>query len=223
MEFLKKHQSELLTCAFITQMLLAPLADRDPRIGGLLALILLSLLLFGARHITNRKIIRYVVIPAAGIWLVARTLEAFANPARAYAHLAPIAGLGLSCAILWALLDRFDHIPLVTTSAISEAFISYLVIAIAFSQLYWILNRLIPNAFNQVIPESQTSTLLYFSMISLSGVGYGGIIPQNAYVRLIAAMENMVGIFYVAVVVARMVASYRPRTHRTEKEPDQSS
>jgi Ion channel len=223
MEFLKKHRSELLTCAFVSQMLLAPLADRDPRIGGVLALVLLLLLFVGARHLTNMKIVRRVVIPSAGIWLVARALEAFGNSSHFYAHLAPIAGLGLSCAILWAILDRFESIPMVTASAISQAFISYLVIAIAFSQLYWILNRLIPNMFNQVIPESQTSTLLYFSMITLSGVGYGGIIPMNPYVRMIAAMENMVGIFYIAVIVARLVSSYRPRTHRGDRETDRPS
>jgi hypothetical protein len=94
---------------------------------------------------------------------------------------------------------------------ISEAFICYLVIAIAFSQLYWALSRLITNPFNQIIPESQSGTFLYFSMITLSGVGYGGIIPTNPYVRLIAALENMIGIFYVAVVVARLVSSYRAR------------
>lgn len=217
-EFLKRYSSEVLTCGFILQILLAPLADRDPRIGGLLALVVLLLVVVGARHMTNRKIIHRVVLPVAGLWLVARGLEAFGDPARTYAHLAPIAGLGLSCAILWALLDRFDRIPMVTRSAISEAFISYLVIAIAFSQLYWILNRWVPNSFNQVIPEAQTSTLLYFSMITLSGVAYGGIIPVNPYIRMIAAIENMTGIFFVAVIVARLVASYRPRTHHTERD-----
>ena len=48
-------------------------------------------------------------------------------------------------------------------------------------------------------------------MITLSSVGYGGIVPVNPYVRFVAALESMTGIFYVAVVVARFVSSYRPR------------
>ena len=63
-------------------------------------------------------------------------------------------------------------------------------IASAFSQLYWMLNRLIANPFNQVISEDRIGTLMYFSMITLSGVGYGGIIPINPYVRLVAALRT---------------------------------
>ena len=222
MKFLTKYRSELLTCAFVAQMLLSPLGDSHPHIGGLLALVLLLLIIFAARHMTNTKIVGRAVIPAAAIWIVARALEAFGNPSQFYAHMAPIAGLGVSLTILWAILDRFDRISVVTTSAISEAFISYLVIAVAFSQLFWILNHFIPNAFNQVIPEGQTSTLLYFSMVSLTGVGYGDINPVNPYVRLIAALENMVGIFYIAVVVAKLVSSYRGPSRREIKETDRA-
>jgi voltage-gated potassium channel len=50
-------------------------------------------------------------------------------------------------------------------------------------------------------------------MITLSSVGYGGILPLNPYVRLIAALESLIGIFYIAVVVARLVSSYRPDDH----------
>jgi voltage-gated potassium channel len=147
----------------------------------------------------------------AGVWLFARALEALGNNHEFYSHLAPVAGLGLSCAVLWALLTHFQSRTIVTRNLIAEAFINYLVIAIAFSQLYWILNHILDHPFNQAIARDQTSTLLYFSMITLSSVGYGGIVPVNPYVRFIAALESMTGIFYLAVVVARMVSSYRPK------------
>jgi len=215
-----KYRSEILMLGFVAQMLASPLADGHPLIGGLLALTLMVQIFAGASYMANRRIVRFVAVPVAGIWLVARLLEAFADPRHLYAHLAPIAGFVLSCSVLWAILDRFDRVPKITRSVISEAFICYLVIAIAFSQLYWVLNRLITNPFNQAIPEERIGTLLYFSMITLSGVGYGGIIPTNPYVRLIAALENMIGIFYVAVVVARLVSSYRARGHHKADESD---
>src|SRR5271170_1243075 len=218
--FVGRYRSEMLMCAFVAQVLASPLADSHPRIGGVLAIVLLASLVAGASYMANRRIVHVVVIPIAAIWVLARTLEALGNSRHFYAHLSPIAGFALSCSILWAILDRFDSIPRVTSSVISEAFISYLVIAIAFSQLYWVLNRFIANPFNQVISISQSGTLLYFSMITLSGVGYGGIIPINPYVRLVAALENMVGIFYIAVIVARLVSSYRTRSHRGSKESD---
>lgn len=217
-----RYRSEMLMLAFVAEILVSPLADGHPLVGGFLALTLMVLIFTGASYMANRRIVTHVAVPVAGIWLVARILEAFADPRHFYAHLAPIAGFVLSCSVLWAILDRFDRVPEITRSVISEAFICYLVIAIAFSQLYWALSRLVANPFNQVIPEEKIGTLLYFSMITLSGVGYGGIIPTNPYVRLIAALENMIGIFYIAVIVARLVSSYRAKSRSREGESDQS-
>ncbi len=215
-----KYRSEMLMLAFVAEILVSPLADGHPLIGGFLALTLMVIIFAGASYMANRRIVTHVAVPVAGLWLAARLLEAFADPRHFYAHLAPIAGFVLSCSVLWAILDRFDRVPKITRSVISEAFICYLVIATAFSQLYWVLNRLIANPFNQVIPEEKIGTLMYFSMITLSGVGYGGIIPTNPYVRLIAALENMIGIFYIAVIVARLVSSYRARSRGRDGEPD---
>lgn len=203
---LKRYRSEFLMCAFIAQMLLSPLADSRPHVGWLLALATLSLIMAGASYMANRRVMRLVVLPLTGLWLAARTLEAFGGNRYIFTHLAPVAGLALSCAVLWAILDRFDTIKQATSNVIAEAFISYLIIAVAFSQLYWLLNRTLTNPFEPLIPSSQESTLLYFSMITLSSVGYGHIVPINPYLRLIAALESMVGLFYIAVVVSRLVA-----------------
>lgn len=215
-----KYRSEILMLAFVAEILVSPLADGHPRVGGLLALTLMVLIFAGASYMANRKILKYVAVPVAGVWLVARLLEAFADGRHVYAHLAPVAGFVLSCSVLWAILDRFDRVSKITRSVISEAFICYLVIATAFSQLYWVLNRLIASPFNQVIPEEKIGTLMYFSMITLSGVGYGGIIPVNPYVRMIAALKNMIGIFYIAVIVARLVSSYRARSQHKADDSD---
>jgi hypothetical protein len=42
----------------------------------------------------------WVVLPLAGVWALARLLEAFASPDHPYSHLATLAGLALSCSIL---------------------------------------------------------------------------------------------------------------------------
>ncbi|HSY34218.1 MAG TPA: potassium channel family protein [Acidobacteriaceae bacterium] len=220
---LETYRSELLLVAFIAAMLSSPLIDHHRRIGGVVAFVQLLLLLVGALHLADLKIVRRVVLPVGLLWLFARLVEAFGDPIHAYTHLAPLAGLALSLAILWGLLRRFGSISKVTSSIISEAIISYLVIAVAFSQLYWLLDHFVTNAFNQSIALGQSGTFLYFSMITLSGVGYGGILPINSYVRLVAAFENITGLFYLAVVISRLVSSYRPRPHPTELHAEQGA
>jgi hypothetical protein len=216
---LETYRSELLLAALIAAMISSPLIDRHRRIGGVAAIIQLLLLIVGVLHLADLKVVRRVVLPAGVLWLFARLVEAFSDPSHSYAHLAPLAGLALSCAILWGLFSRFGSIAKVTSSIISEAIICYLVIAIAFSQLYWVLDHFVPNAFNQTIAFGQSGTFLYFSMITLSGVGYGGILPINSYVRLVAAFENITGLFYLAVVISRLVSSYRPRTPTPDLPP----
>jgi hypothetical protein len=216
-QWVRRHRSALLMCAFVAQILASPLADKDAHVGALLALALLTTLLVGAGYLANRRIVRLVVVPVGALWVVARALEAFGDHRHVYTQLAPVMGLALSCAVLWGILDRFYSIPLVIRGVLSEAFICYLIIAVAFSQLYSVLSRLVPHAFNEFIPYAQSSTFLYFSMDTLSGVGSGNIAPVDPYIRLIAGLENMIGIFFLAVVVSRLVSSHPSRTRRSAR------
>jgi hypothetical protein len=219
----KRHRAELISVAFVVQILASPLADRDPHAGAVLALILLATLAIGTSYQVNRKVAYLALTPFCLLWLVARMLEAFAGPGHIYSHLAPAAGLGFSCAALFIIFHRFFSVHMVTRAMLAEAFVCYLIIAIAFSQLYLMLSRVVDEPFNQPIPVTQSSTFLYFSMDTLSGVGTGVIAPINPYVRLITGIENMIGIFYLAVVVSRLVSSYRPRNrrqrHQTGEQP----
>jgi hypothetical protein len=205
-----ERRIEIIMWGLIGEMLASPAADTHPHLGAVLGIFVLATLLAGVSYVGKTNITRFAVLPATGLWMVARAFEAFGDRSHLYAQLSPLAGLLLSCSVLWAILDHFNSVPEVPRSAIAEAFIGYLVIAAAFSQLYWILNRILEQPFSQPISSYQSGTFLYFSMMTISGVGYGGILPINPYLRIVAALETMTGIFFVAVVVARLVSAYRP-------------
>jgi len=208
--FTDRYRIEILMWILIAEIVVSPLADAHPRTGLPLGLLVLGTVFYAARYLATREVIRKAVLSIAVIWMITRILEAFSHSDRLYAHLSPIVGLAFSLSVLWAIFEHFRVRSSDLRSAIAEAFIGYLVIGIAFSQLYWILNRILDHAFNVAIASTQSAELLYFSMITLTTVGYGGIHPQNPYVRMVAAFESMYGIFFVAVVVARLVASYHP-------------
>jgi Ion channel len=207
-EFLRRRGSLVLMWVLIAETLASPLADSRPHIGVALALVVLISVLLGARLPVNRKIVIRAAVPVAGLWILARVLEGFSDRPYLFNVLSHCLGFTLSCLILLAIFERLNPFQ-VTNGVIAEAIISYLIIAIAFSQIYWILNSLLDGSFNQKIAPTQSAEFLYFSMITLTSVGYGGIVPINPFVRLIAAFESMTGIFYVAIVVARLVSSYR--------------
>ncbi len=213
--FLLRHGSLILMWLIIAETLASPLADRSPHIGAAMALIIALGILLGARISANRKLMLRVVLPLSSLWMVARLLEGLGYRPQLFNFLSHTFGLAFSLAVLWAIFDRL-HPSEVTSSVIAESFISYLIIAIAFSQLYWLLNELVVDSFNQKVTPKQSAEFLYFSMITLTSIGYGGIIPVNPFVRIIAALESMTGIFYVAVVVARLVSAYRPLHERAD-------
>jgi hypothetical protein len=213
--FFLRRGSLVLMWLIIAETVASPIADRYPHIGAAMALIIVLGVLLGARLSVSKKIVIRVVLPLSGLWILARLAEGFGNGQHIYNLVSHSVGLTLSCAILWAIFDRLQTSQ-VTSSVIAESFISYLIIAISFSQLYWILNELVVNSFNQKISTAQSAEFLYFSMITLTSIGYGGIIPVNPFVRLIAALESVTGIFYVAVVVARLVSAYRPLQERAD-------
>ena len=57
-------------------------------------------------------------------------------------------------------------------------------------------------------PDRQ-SELLYFSLITLTTIGYGDVIPLHGEVRMLAALEGITGILYVAITVALLVSAYK--------------
>ncbi len=206
--FVRTYRSGLIAGALVAEMIISPAADYHPHIGAIFAAFVWLVIIMAASYLASHRFVRFVVIPVAGLWALARLLEAFGNPHHLYSRMAPLAGLALSCSLLWGIFER-GRVLRTPKTALAEAFIAYLLIAIAFAQLYWILNQALEKPFNQVIPPYEISTLLYFSMVTISSVGYGGIAPVNPYVRMVAAFEGITGIFYIAVVVARLVASYR--------------
>ena len=53
---------------------------------------------------------------------------------------------------------------------------------------------------------------LYFSFTTLSTVGYGDIIPLSGVARMLAMVEAVFGMFYVTLLIARLVSLYSSKS-----------
>lgn len=54
-------------------------------------------------------------------------------------------------------------------------------------------------------PRGRTCLFLYFSLATITSVGYGDIAPLRGPMTAIAMLETVFGQFYIAVVVAQLV------------------
>ena len=100
----------------------------------------------------------------------------------------------------------------VTTNTILSAIVAYLLIAVAFAALYQILELSESGSFLG-IPEAATAhqlsnEMIYFSLVSLTTMGYGDIVPASSLARPLAALEGVFGALYLAVMIARLVGMH---------------
>jgi hypothetical protein len=108
----------------------------------------------------------------------------------------------------------------VNTDVLCAGICGYLFIGVFWSFAYRLVAGIDPHAFSFAIPPPQTQrpmqgfTAIYFSFITLSTVGYGDIIPVAPAARMLAMIEAMLGTFYVAVMIARLVSLHTVATHQ---------
>ena len=110
-------------------------------------------------------------------------------------------------------LDIF-HRGKVTADTISGAACLYLLIGIFWGEAYSLLEYLRPGSFHFSLPRAaghmiNSSSFSYFSFITLTTIGYGDIAPLTKEAKLLVIMEAILGQLYIAIFLARIIASYQ--------------
>jgi Ion channel len=87
----------------------------------------------------------------------------------------------------------------------------YLLLGMTWFALYCAIDAAFPGSFqlgNNIVANRQ-SELLYFSLITLTTIGYGDVLPLNGEARMLAALEGVVGVLYVAITIAILVSAFK--------------
>ena len=97
----------------------------------------------------------------------------------------------------------------ITSHRLQGAVVLYLTLATIFAAAYGLIWELSPGAFaNLLAPVGspvEVGTMLYFSLTTLTTTGYGDIVAVDPFARSLANLEAVVGQFYLAITVARLV------------------
>jgi hypothetical protein len=98
----------------------------------------------------------------------------------------------------------------VTKEVIYAAVVVYLLIAMLWSDLYQLLEKLAPGSFS--MPEGQIQHdrrgFLYFSLVTITTLGYGDMTPLTNRAAGLASLEAFTGQIYLVVLVAWLVGMY---------------
>ncbi len=163
----------------------------------------------------------------AGIWTYSFFGNRLSPALDSLFHFVAAAFLGIAVAtILRKVYDDED----VTSDSICGAFCGYLLVGVIFGHLFSIAEILRPDSFimsEQALVQFRNDDrgrylLTYFSMITITTVGYGDVTPATATTRGLAMIEAVAGQFYIAVLVAELIGKRVAQavTNRHSQNPD---
>ncbi|MFV0260064.1 MAG: potassium channel family protein [Acidimicrobiales bacterium] len=96
------------------------------------------------------------------------------------------------------------------SSLIMAAVSAYLLLGGVFGVVANLLETASPGSYvDNTAPERPLvwQGLLYHSYVNLTTLGYGDILPVNPWARSLATLEAVVGVLFLAIVIARLVGS----------------
>lgn len=103
----------------------------------------------------------------------------------------------------------------VTFETLKGVICAYFLVAIGFAYLFWFIEYWVPGTFSirseflSVFDYADyMSEMFYFSFITLLTIGFGDIVATKDVGQTAVVMEGIIGQFYVAILVARLVSVY---------------
>ncbi len=126
------------------------------------------------------------------------------------------------------LLTFIVRAPRVDANVLCAGVAGFLMLGLLWMPAYAAVARLNPHAFTLPAVPGAPATLdgfsaFYFSFITLCTVGYGDIAPVSKVARMLAVTEAITGLFYMAVMISRLVSLHSSSQPATDRDPQISS
>jgi Ion channel len=138
------------------------------------------------------------------------------------AHLASSWGFAaaLDLATIVYLLAYVFRPEVMTVDKLFGAAAAYLMIGSLWATLYALTNLFYPGSFVGLgdVHSSELSDFLYFSYTVLTSTGFGDIVPKTRQARAVCNLEQLVGVLYIAILIARLAGVYPPMPQKEESE-----
>jgi hypothetical protein len=89
--------------------------------------------------------------------------------------------------------------------ATPAAIFGFLLIALVFALFYVKLEEVCPGSFHLEATDGDMASMLYFSLVTITTLGFGDITPASRLARVLVGLQAATGLMYVAVFIGRAV------------------
>jgi Ion channel len=211
----RKFRAEFLLFTLLFFFIASPFLEGNQAGEFLLVLTLYLTLVAATLQLADHQALFRSAIPMAGISMLLILYSHFhrLRPLLIVSSLILCLFLGLVCIALFNYLGRTAP---VTRGRLSVSVSLYFLIGMCWYALYDALNNFQSGSFamNGVTLYGRVypSTLLYFSLATLTTLGYGDVVAVTPAARMFATLEAAAGVLYIAITVARLIGGNQGST-----------
>lgn len=126
--------------------------------------------------------------------------------------------VGLYLVTLTYLLRYVFHRDVMTGDKLWGAAAAYLMLGVLWGYLYALVEQFHPLSFavGGVATDLEMPEFLYFSFTVLTSTGFGDLSPVSRPARSLCVVEQLVGVLFVSILIARLAGVYPPRRRNAE-------
>ncbi len=245
------HRHTALLIAIVVAFLIRPVIGDTGAGPVLFSIAIVAILLIGlyattvdellgerTRLLAQRKRRSHVAMVMAAV-AIAERIAMLIEPGAQLAVIGSGCWLIFFAFITWGELRALLRQREVTGETISMSVSVYLLMGFTWGLLYGLIYQLQPHAFSFPASDEHAAprgsagqasifpVFVYFSLTTLTTIGYGDIAPLTLKARYAAVAEGVTGQFYLAILVARLVAMHMnraaERSSRGEKKSSDGS
>ena len=204
---IRTHPSAVLLFAQLVAVLLYPFLDSSTagRAGlGVVQLVIVLIALYAVRRTPTLTRVGLLLAPPAMVFTI---LEAISPASEAVVLGSALLHAPFYFFVSYGMIRYLFHDDKVTRDELFATGAAFTVVAWGFAYVYAAAQVVWPGSFTGVGGRDATSwfELLYLSFTTLTSVGLSDVSPVLDHARSLVMIEQVAGVLYIALVVARLV------------------
>ena len=216
----------ILLLLLLVAMPLVSLSERPVLIRCVISGLFIAVILSAVFAVSPRRVTGIVAWVLAALAIIAQIADSlntntFLSVAR---HVLSIAVIGYTVVLMLQYLFSKKR---VTPNMIYASLCAYLLMGVLWAVIYSFIDVLQPGAFAGAVGDAANGMEMrfgtgvsvgpiYYSLVTLTTLGYGDIVPATASARMFSAIEAVFGQLYIAVLVARLVGLHISQSQRDD-------
>jgi len=198
--------SVLLGFILVIAFVIAPLAESRAGGGTALRACVTILFAYGAYVLSERRAARTAILLVAAVPIILAWLEQF-HPGITSSAAAAAAACLFGLLLCGLVIQRVFREGPITIHRVVGSIVVYLLLGIAFGEAARFIAILDPGAYTSgTFSRIDRPELYYFSLVTLTTVGYGDITALHPAARSVAVLEALTGQLFPAILIARLVS-----------------